>query len=100
MLRTARCLFMAALVTALSLPFVGCEFMDSQLLRDPATGESKLEAEVKVAKPLIPLPWGEIAGGAAILLTSIYGAFRAHRADVQTDANGNGIPDVDEKPKG
>lgn len=98
-MKTLRCLFMAVLVLGMSLPFVGCEFMDSQLLRDPVTGESKLESEVKIAKPFIPGPWGEIAGGAAILLTSLYGAFRAHRADVQTDANKNGIPDVDEKPK-
>lgn len=85
-MRFVRCAFMAVMVTGLSLPFVGCGFLDSQLIRDPQTGESKLEAEAKAAKPLIPTPWGEIAGGAAILLTSIYGAFRSHRADVQTDA--------------
>ncbi len=92
-----RCLFLAVMVTALSLPMVGCEFLDNNLVRDPATGTSKLEDTVNAAKPVIPMPWGEIAGGAAILLTSIYGAFRAHRADVQTDKNGNGIPDSQEK---
>lgn len=86
------------LIAALSIG--GCGFMDSQLLGDPATGKSKLEQEVDVAKPFIPTPWGEIAGGAAILLTSVYGAFRAHRADVQTDKNGNGVPDDQENKPG
>lgn len=86
-----------AFVGALFAGLIGCGFLDQQLVRDPATGESKFETEVKAAKPFIPGPWGEIAGGAAILLTSIYGAFRAHRADVQTDKNGNGVPDDQEK---
>lgn len=98
-MRQIRCAFMAVLVLGLSLPFVGCEFADSQLLRDPATGESKLETEAKTAKPFVPPPWDQIVIGGATLLTAIYGAFRAHRADVQTDANHNGIPDADEKPK-
>lgn len=94
-MRVVRCAFVALLITGI----LSCGFLDSQLVRDPATGKSKLEQEVDVAKPFIPTPWGEIAGGAAILLTSLYGAFRAHRADVQTDKNGNGVPDDQETPK-
>lgn len=86
-----------AFVSLLFAGLVGCGFLDQQLVRDPATGESKLEAEVKAAKPFIPVPWDQIALGGATLLASIYGAFRAHRADVQTDKNGNGVPDDQEK---
>lgn len=86
-----------AFVGVLFAGLVGCGFLDQQLVRDPATGESKLEAEVKAAKPFIPAPWGEAALGVVTLAASIYGAFRAHRADVQTDKNGNGIPDDQEK---
>lgn len=94
-MRVMRCVFVSVLIVGV----LGCGFLDQQLLRDPVTGESKLEAEVKAAKPFIPGPWGEIAGYGAVLLTSLYGAFRAHRADVQTDKNGNGIPDDQELPK-
>jgi hypothetical protein len=63
---------------------IGCGFMDSQLIRDPKTGESKLEAEVKAAQPLAG-PYGALALAAATLITGVYSAFRSHRADVQTD---------------
>ena len=94
-MRIVRCSFMALLLCGI----LSCGFLDSQLVRDPATGKSKLEQEVEIAKPFVPAPWGEVSGLAGILLTSIYGAFRAHRADVQTDKNGNGIPDDQETPK-
>lgn len=91
-MRTVRCAFMAVLVTAL----FGCGFLDSQLQRDPTTGESRLEQEVKAAQPVLG-PYGALATAGATLLTAIYGAFRSHRADVQTDKNGNGVPDDQEK---
>jgi hypothetical protein len=94
-MRTMRVAFMSILVAGIA----GCGFVDSQLARPEGGGDSKLEAEVKVAKPFIPVPWDQLAVGAATLIASIYGAFRAHRADVQTDKNGNGIPDDKEAPK-
>jgi hypothetical protein len=74
-----------AFVSVLFVGLVGCGFLDSQLARDPVTGKSKLEQEVDVAKPAIPTPWGEIAAGAALLFTSVYGAFHAREANKQTD---------------
>lgn len=79
-MRVVRCAFLAILVTGV----MSCGFMDSQLLKDPATGESTLEKEVKAAQPVLG-PYGALATAGATLLTAIYGAFRSHRADVQTD---------------
>ena len=75
---------MRSLTLALALTLGGCGFMDSQLARDPATGTSRLEQEVKAAQPVLG-PYGALAGVLATLAASTYAAFRSHRADVQTD---------------
>ena len=71
------------LVLALSC-LSACGFMDSQLARDPATGESKLEQEVKAVAPVTG-PYGALALSVATILTGIYGAFHAREANKQTD---------------
>lgn len=71
-----------ALVLALSMG--GCQLADDQLERDPVTGESKLEREVRAVAPALG-PWGAAATALATLAAGVYGAFRSHRADVQTD---------------
>ena len=79
-MRTMRCGFMSFLVVGI----LGCGFVDSQLAKDPASGESKLEQEVKAVAPVAG-PWGQLAVAAATLLTGIYGAFHAREANKQTD---------------
>lgn len=83
-MRYVRCAFLAVLVLGLSLPMFGCGFVDSQLSRDPQSGESKLEQEVKAVAPLGG-PWGQLAVAAATLITGVYGAFHAREANKQTD---------------
>ncbi len=83
---------MRKIVFALALGLGGCQVVDDQLRRGP-DGTSKLEQEVKAAQPVLG-PYGALATALASLAAGIYGAFRAHRADVQTDKNGDGIPDA------
>jgi len=61
----------------------GCGFMDSQLSREPGQ-DSKLEQEVKAVAPVAG-PYGTLAIALATAVAGVYVAFRAHRADVQTD---------------
>ena len=79
-MKTVRCAFLVVLIGGL----VGCGFMDSQLSKDPVTGESKLEAEVKAVAPVAG-PYGTLALSVATILTGIYGAFHAREANKQTD---------------
>ena len=62
----------------------GCGWMDSQLSKGPNGEDSKLEQEVKAVAPVAG-PYGTLAIALATAVAGVYGAFRAHRADVQTD---------------
>jgi hypothetical protein len=72
-----------AFVGILFSGLIGCGFLNSQLSRDPATGESKLEAEVKAAQPVLG-PYGALATALATLAAGVYGAFHAKGANENT----------------
>jgi hypothetical protein len=66
------------------LALTGCQLVDDQLKRDPKTGASKLEEEVRAAQPLLG-PYGTFALAGATLITSIGALFHSREANKQTD---------------